>query len=225
MLLFNTSGLGNQLKNLVWLGSWLSRQGVWRVMELGMASSPAGTVESHVANQQEPKKSEFCIWFLSWLYAFHIQTAEQNSLSVHRYSIYLGTISLLHFSLAAAFIRSVIFAVLEIKLSSADTIFEQSIYYKTLFWVRGEDGCESAALSCREEEKCCALLSWPHLQHRDWSNLLIFEYITCLLGCSSDWLGESYLVFLKFSRVSFPIPPLLSNWTSLWMWAASEETR
>lgn len=35
------------------------------------------------------KKSEFCIWFLSWLYAFHIQTAEQNSLSVHRYSLYL----------------------------------------------------------------------------------------------------------------------------------------
>lgn len=172
------------------------------------------------------KKSEFCIWFLSWLYAFHTQTAEQNSLCLctDTHSIYLGTISLLHFSLAAAFIRSVIFAVLEIKLSSADTIFERSIYYKTLFWLRGEDGCESAALSCREEEKCCALLSWPHLQHRDWSNLLIFEYITCLLGCSSDWLRESCLVFLKFSRVSFPIPPLLSNWTSLWMWAASEET-
>lgn len=30
---------------------------MWRVMELRMASSPAGTLESHVANQQEPKKS------------------------------------------------------------------------------------------------------------------------------------------------------------------------
>lgn len=183
MLLFNTSGPGNQLKNLIWLESWLSWQGVWRVMELRMASSPAGTLESHVANQQEPKKVRILhlISVLIMCFSYPSSWAE-FPLCVHRYSLYLGTISLLRFSLAAAFIHSVIFAVLGIKLSSADTIFEQSIYYKTLFWLREEDGCESAALSWREEEKCCALLSWPHLQHKDWSNLLIFEYITCLAG-------------------------------------------
>lgn len=47
--------------------------------------------------------------------------------------LYLGTISRLHFILAAAFIHSVIFAVLEIKLSSADTILDWIIYNKTLF--------------------------------------------------------------------------------------------
>lgn len=41
--------------------------------------------------------------------------------------------SLLHFILAAAFIYSVIFAVVEIKLTSADTILDWIIYYKTLF--------------------------------------------------------------------------------------------
>lgn len=47
--------------------------------------------------------------------------------------LYLGTISLLHFISAAAFIHSVIFAGLEIKLSSADTILDWIIYDKTFF--------------------------------------------------------------------------------------------
>lgn len=52
---------------------------------------------------------------------------------MHRYFIYLGIISLLHFILAAAFIHSAIFAVLEVKLSSADTILDWIVYYKTFF--------------------------------------------------------------------------------------------
>lgn len=80
-------------------------------------------------------------------------------------------------------------------------------------WVCGEYGCESAALSCREEEKCCALLSWPQLQHRGWWNPLILGCIACLLGCSSHWLRENYLLFLKFSRVSFPASHLSVLWS------------
>lgn len=133
-----------------------------------MASSPAGTLKSHVANQQQPKKYLFCIqnsvprqMFISK------QLSRMASLCVHRYSIYFRKVPLLHISLAAAFICSVVFAVLGIKLSPKDFIVEQNIYCKTSCLTASqpeEDGSESAALSWWEE-KHYSLFLWPFLHN------------------------------------------------------------
>lgn len=53
------------------------------------------------------------------------------SLCLHSYSTYLGKVPLLHTSLAGAFISSVVFVLLGIKLSPENVIVEQNIHCKT----------------------------------------------------------------------------------------------
>lgn len=58
-------------------------------MQLSMASSPAGTLKSHVANQQQPKKVSILHLEFCPKVDVYIQTAEQDGLSVCAPLLYL----------------------------------------------------------------------------------------------------------------------------------------